>query len=342
MLNSNAPLAVLNQYNQAQDEMETRAYATRIAATLMNAAAQSTIPRTQATVSKPTNSTPLLTSAQQRKLDMKQEEYETRFYEKQARRPIAVNTQYDATKTPNGEKPVVDSRDAMEQKKDKLWDKIVVPTWRERREDEIWEPVKVREKAESFPELDLFNDTPNQPTAKDKKIVDELPNSKHIEMFNLGDPNPYRLSDGEYYYVDESAVIGGFVFGHTVVFDAEKYAEYKYVGYSVSKSLVPADRLWVKGYVNNIYKAKDFEGAFINFAGGIGPFGSSASIGYNKDKQVQIISASEVAQQLFAGAGLSVQYFTSLTPDWVLGEAPIRWGATTYDWIFNNYYPQEV
>ena len=177
---------------------------------------------------------------------------------------------------------------------------------------------------------------------KIKNAFKETPNGKHIQMFNLNNPDPYKLSDGEYYYVDESTVIGGFVFGHTVVFDAEKYAEYKYVGYSLGKSLVPADHLWVKGYVNNIYEVDDFEGAFVNFAGGIGAFGSSASLGYNNDKQVYIVSASDVAQQLYAGAGLSVQYFTSLTPEWISGEAPIRWGATTYDWIFNNYCPEEI
>ena len=55
---------------------------------------------------------------------MKQEEYDTRFYEKQARRPTAVNAQNNTPKTPAGAKPVVDSRDAMEQKKDRVWDKI--------------------------------------------------------------------------------------------------------------------------------------------------------------------------------------------------------------------------
>ena len=98
----------------------------------------------------------------------------------------------------------------------------------------------------------------------------------------------------------------------------------------------------MKGYVNNIYKVEDFEGAFVNFVGGIGPFGSSASLGYNKDSQVYIVSASNVAQQLFAGVGLSIQYFISLTPEWVSGEAPIRWGTTIYDWALNNDYPQEV
>ena len=162
LLNTTTPLSALNQHNQAQNAVETRATAAKIATTLMSAAAQAAVPRAPVTASKPTNSTPLQTTAQQRKLDMKQEEYETRFYEKQARRPIAVNTQNNTPKTPEGAKPVVDSRDAMEQKKDKLWekiestynprdamdrkkdeiwDKVVVPSWRDKREDEIWGKV---------------------------------------------------------------------------------------------------------------------------------------------------------------------------------------------------------
>ena len=145
LLNATAPLSVLNQHNQVQDAIDTRATATRIATTLMSAAAKADIARTQATVIKPTNSTPLQTTAQQRKLDMKQEEYETRFYEKQARRPTIANTPNSTPKTPEGAKPVVDSRDAMEQKKDKLWDKIE-STYSprdamDRKKDEMWDKV---------------------------------------------------------------------------------------------------------------------------------------------------------------------------------------------------------
>ncbi len=59
LLNSNVPLSVLDQHNQAQDEVETRASATRIATTLMNAVAQANVPRAQATDNKPTISTSL-------------------------------------------------------------------------------------------------------------------------------------------------------------------------------------------------------------------------------------------------------------------------------------------
>lgn len=111
----------------------------------------------------------------------------------------------------------------------------------------------------------------------------ELPNAKHIQMFNLGNPNPYKTRDSEYYYVEESAIIGDVVVGRTVIFDATKYAVYKFIGYSKGKTLVPSDHLWVKGYVNNIVNVQDYAGPFFNFAEGIGPFGYSASVGYNKD-----------------------------------------------------------
>ena len=93
LLNSSVPLIVLDQHNQVQNRIEIAALAAR----------------TRATPGKSTNSTSLQTTAQQRKLDMKQEEYETRFYEKQAGRARVVNTPNDSTKTPDGEKPIVDS-----------------------------------------------------------------------------------------------------------------------------------------------------------------------------------------------------------------------------------------
>jgi len=142
LLNANEKLSTLSQYNQAQTQSESAALAARVAASLVNTTAKAAATaKAQAAVGKPTVSTSLQTTAQQRKSDMKQEEYETRFYEKQARRPIVANNSSDTTKTPDGGKPNFDSRDAMEQKKDKAWDKIVVPTWREKREDEIWEQV---------------------------------------------------------------------------------------------------------------------------------------------------------------------------------------------------------
>ena len=153
LLNTTAPLSALNQHNQAQNAVETRATAAKIATTLMSATTQAAIPRAPVTASKPTNSTPLQTTAQQRKLDMEQEEYETRFYEKQARRPIAVNAQNNTPKTPAGAKPVVDSRDAMEQKKDRVWDKIE-STYNprdamDRKKDEIWEKVNLESLADA-------------------------------------------------------------------------------------------------------------------------------------------------------------------------------------------------
>ena len=157
------------------------------------------------------------------------------------------------------------------------------------------------------------------------------PNDLNIEMFNLGNSNPYKLKKGEYYFVEETAVLGPLLVGHTVIFDEGKYAEYKYIGISAGKSIVPADHLWVKGCVNNIYQVQDYEGPFLNMAGGIGPFGVSASLGYNIDKDAAIISGSNVAQQLFAGLSMSYLDYTCINQDWIYGTAPISWGDTAYD-----------
>jgi cell wall-associated NlpC family hydrolase len=100
LLNANVPLSVLNQHNQAQAEVETRASATRIAASLMSATAQASVPRTQAAVGKPTISTPLQTYGLNGQLEGKQ---------------LAVKTTVQ-----NG----LSSKDAMDQKKDKFWDKV--------------------------------------------------------------------------------------------------------------------------------------------------------------------------------------------------------------------------
>ena len=72
LLNANVPLSVLNQHNQAQAEVETRASATRIAASLMSATAQATIPRAQAAVGKPTISPSLQTYGLNGQLEGKQ------------------------------------------------------------------------------------------------------------------------------------------------------------------------------------------------------------------------------------------------------------------------------
>jgi hypothetical protein len=167
LLNSNVPLAVLNEHNQAQTQSESTALAARVAASLVNATAQAATARAQAAVGKPTVSTSLQTTTQQRKSDMKQEEYETRFYEKQARRPIVANNPSDTTKTPDGGKPNFDSRDAMEQKKDKAWDKIestynprdamdrkkdemwekvVILPFRDQRDEDVWEKIDIQER----------------------------------------------------------------------------------------------------------------------------------------------------------------------------------------------------
>jgi len=84
LLNSNVPLVALNQYNQAQTQSESTAFAARVAASLVNTTAQVAAAKAQAAVGKPTVSTPLQTTAQQRKYDVWQEEYAPRYYGKAA------------------------------------------------------------------------------------------------------------------------------------------------------------------------------------------------------------------------------------------------------------------
>ena len=86
LLNATAPLSVLDQHNQTLDEIAIKAYVTRSLAPVYSAVMTQSGQRTQASDSKTSNSTPLQTDAQQRKLDMRQEEYETRILEKAATR----------------------------------------------------------------------------------------------------------------------------------------------------------------------------------------------------------------------------------------------------------------
>ena len=100
LLNTTAPLSALSQHNQAQDAIDTRATATRIATTLMSAAAKAAIPRTQVTANKPTNLTPLQSEVLNGKLEKTKDALATSF------------------------KSVASSKDAFEQKSSTLSAKI--------------------------------------------------------------------------------------------------------------------------------------------------------------------------------------------------------------------------
>lgn len=134
-------LAVLNGHNQAQNEIVTKAYATRIASTLMDTAAQAAAARAQAAVGKPTNSTPLQNGSLRQNMDLKQQ-----FVKNIGSASASVGAAAAPAGTSNapaGIKPIVnDSRDAMEQKKDEAWDKIE-STYHprdamDRKKDEMW------------------------------------------------------------------------------------------------------------------------------------------------------------------------------------------------------------
>lgn len=79
LLNAKAPLAVLNQYNQAEDEITRTVYAKKVASALVNHAKSVFASSAQTTPGKSTNYTPLQNNAQQRKLDVLHNEYETKL-----------------------------------------------------------------------------------------------------------------------------------------------------------------------------------------------------------------------------------------------------------------------
>ncbi len=171
---------------------------------------------------------------------------------------------------------------------------------------------------------------------------DPQPNKKNIEMFNLGTRSQRELKKGEYYYIENAINEGGLVVGVVILFDGIKYAKYSYTGLSAGLNFLGSDvcnvdQIWVKGYVNNIYSTKDYEGSFFNMGLGVGPVGFSASIGYNSDAKSIIIAGSEVMQEITAGLNLGYQLYQCVTDGWVYGEAPITWGNTPWDKTY--YYP---
>jgi len=69
LLNTNVPLTVLNEHNQAQNQSESTAYVARAAANLVNTTSKAAVMPTQATTSKPTNSTSLQNNGLRQQLD---------------------------------------------------------------------------------------------------------------------------------------------------------------------------------------------------------------------------------------------------------------------------------
>ena len=74
LLNTTAPLSALNQHNQAQNAVETRATTAKIATTLMSAAAQAAVAQTVSPFKSFINSAPVQSNGLQRKSDMLNED----------------------------------------------------------------------------------------------------------------------------------------------------------------------------------------------------------------------------------------------------------------------------
>ena len=106
LLNASAPLSALSQHNQAQTETETRAYVARSLAPLATQIAQSATVKTGLQNTKYSNSSSLQITPQQRKLDMLQEEHDTKFLEKAAGRMSPPTKPNNTDKSPTTYKPL--------------------------------------------------------------------------------------------------------------------------------------------------------------------------------------------------------------------------------------------
>ena len=106
LLNASAPLSALSQHNQAKAEVETRSYVARSLAPLATQIAQSATVKTGLQNTKYSNSSSLQITPQQRKLDMLQEEHDTKFLEKAAGRMSPPTKPNNTDKSPTTYKPL--------------------------------------------------------------------------------------------------------------------------------------------------------------------------------------------------------------------------------------------
>ncbi len=127
LLNASAPLKVLNEYNQVQDEDKSREYATRIVSSLVSIPAKVVTPPTPTPSKNPSNNTSLQISGLRQKLNMIKEEYQEKPLGKASGGiGAAVVPKAKGNVTANvGTKSIVSvSRDAMDRKKDEMWWKV--------------------------------------------------------------------------------------------------------------------------------------------------------------------------------------------------------------------------
>ena len=106
LLNATTPLSALSQHNQAKAEVETRSYVARSLAPLAAQIAQPAAVKTGLQNTKYSNSSSLQITPQQRKLDMLQEEHDTKFLEKAAGRMSPPTKPNNTDKAPTSYKPV--------------------------------------------------------------------------------------------------------------------------------------------------------------------------------------------------------------------------------------------
>ena len=182
-------------------------------------------------------------------------------------------------------------------------------------------------------------------TLSNKEVAQEdnkNPNDYNIKMFNLGLETPVSLQDGQWYFVETLRSIGvgsrSYVEGEAILFNETHYAFYEIKGLSLSKSLLPlpVNEVSTSGVVSNVYQPKDYEGPFLNVAGGVFITGKSFSI-WSSVEHGPVTAESKKYQEFFGSLGWSLlHYKTSNSKEWIEGSAPIIWGDTYWDMILSG------
>ena len=106
LLNASAPLKVLNEYNQAQDQATAQALVTKAIAPLAAKVVQSSAQRTPVTNAITLKSTALQKSAQQRQLEEQNENILTKHLVKQPTNNPSQKNTADLIRSPQSYKPI--------------------------------------------------------------------------------------------------------------------------------------------------------------------------------------------------------------------------------------------
>lgn len=165
LLNASAPLCDLKESSQTHDDAETKAYVAKVIAPHASKPEQNSQESVHTTNQKSSNSTSLQNGAARRKLDLRQEEYEARFFEKTAdRNPIQAQesktTRFHAAKQALELRTADHDSDQDSNKKASLWDQFTSFL------RDLFSPEEEKEAAKDTPQIVTIETVPPTETPK--------------------------------------------------------------------------------------------------------------------------------------------------------------------------------